>query len=337
MTTPKAKFAGLSLIAALCAGFTLGLTAAAWAGFDEGVAAYHRGDYATALSEFRPLAEQGNARAQRALGFMYSNGRGVPQDYAEAMRKRPHRRIWAGGYSEATSPARKTMTTPKAKFSGLALIAALCVGFTLGLTAPAGAGLKEGAAANIRGDYATAIREWRPLAEQGNAKAQFFLGVMYDKGQGVPQDYAKAAKWYSKAAEQGLAKAQLYLGYMYKQGQGVPQDYAEALQWYRKAAEQGDAQAQTNLGVMYRKGLGVPQDYARAMGWYRKAAEQGHAKAQTNLGVMYDDGLGVLQDYVQAHMWFNIAASSFPPGKARDIAAKNRDIVAKRMTPAQIA
>ncbi len=84
MTTPKAKFAGLAFIVALCAGFMLGLTAPAWAAWDEAVAAYQRGDYATALREFRPLAEQGNAGAQHNLGVMYYNGHGVPQDYAEA-------------------------------------------------------------------------------------------------------------------------------------------------------------------------------------------------------------------------------------------------------------
>ncbi len=92
------------------------------------------------------------------------------------------------------------MTTPKAKIAGLALIAALCAGFTLGLTAPAWAGFDEGVAAYNRGDYATAFREWRPLAEQGNADAQFFLGFMYDAGRGVPQDYAQAHMWYNLAA-----------------------------------------------------------------------------------------------------------------------------------------
>ncbi len=95
------------------------------------------------------------------------------------------------------------MTTPKAKFAGLALIAALCAGFTLGLTAPAWAGFDEGMAAAKRGDYATALREWRPLAKQGNAKAQHNLGVMYEIGEGVPQDFAEAVKWYRKAADQG--------------------------------------------------------------------------------------------------------------------------------------
>ncbi len=84
MTTPKAKLAGLALIAALCAVGMLGLTAPAWAGWDEGVAAYERGDYATALREFRPLAEQGDAKAQYNLGVMYGNGEDVPQDYVQA-------------------------------------------------------------------------------------------------------------------------------------------------------------------------------------------------------------------------------------------------------------
>ncbi|MCH8098520.1 MAG: sel1 repeat family protein [Proteobacteria bacterium] len=93
------------------------------------------------------------------------------------------------------------MTTPKAKLAGLALIAALCTGVTLGLTAPAWAGVDEGVVAYNRGDYATALREWRPLAEQGDAEAQFNLGLMYYKGRGVPQDYAEAVKWYRLAAE----------------------------------------------------------------------------------------------------------------------------------------
>ncbi len=111
--------------------------------------------------------------------------------------------------------------------------------------------------------------------------------------------------------------------------------YAMALREWRPLAEQGAANAQYNLGLMYRKGRGVRQDDAEAVGWYRKAAEQGYAKAQYNLGVMYDNGEGVPQDDAQAHMWYNLAASSFPPGEDRDEAVKNRDTVAKKMTPAQ--
>ena len=222
---------------------------------------------------------------------------------------------------------------------------------TLGLTVPAWAGFDEGLAAYERGDYATALREWRPLAEQGHAEAQFRLGVMYFNGHGVALDIAEALKWLWKAADQGHARAQdvsgLLVGglnfagaqhnlaFLYARGgQGLAQDYAEAAKWYRLAAEQGHAKAQFKLGVMYDNGQGVTQDDAEALQWYRKAAEQGYAKAQYNLGFMYGNGQGVPQDYAQAHMWFNLAASSFPPGEDRDIAVKNRDIVAKKMPPA---
>ncbi|MCH7693202.1 MAG: SEL1-like repeat protein [Proteobacteria bacterium] len=92
------------------------------------------------------------------------------------------------------------MTTPKAKLAGLALVATLCAGFTLGLTAPASAGWDEGVVAYDRGDFATANREWRPLAKQGMAEAQYNLGVMYSYGRGVPQDYVQAHMWLSLAA-----------------------------------------------------------------------------------------------------------------------------------------
>ncbi len=88
---------------------------------------------------------------------------------------------------------------------------------------------------------------------------------------------------------------------------------------------------------MYGNGQGVPQDDAEAARWYRKAAEQGLAKAQYRLGIMYYKGQGVPQDYVQAHMWFNLAAAGLPPGEYHDNAAEIRDLVAKLMTPAQIA
>ncbi len=116
--------------------------------------------------------------------------------------------------------------------------------------APAGADFKAGAEAYQRGDYATALTEFRPLAQQGNAEAQNNLGFMYSNGRGVPQDYGEAARWYRRAAAQGNAGAQFNLGVMYLKGRGVPQDDAEAVRWYRRAAEQGDADEQSYLGVM---------------------------------------------------------------------------------------
>ena len=138
------------------------------------------------------------------------------------------------------------------------------------LAAPAWADWDEGVAAYDRGDYATALREWRPLAMQGNAAAQYNLGLMYSKGRGVPQDHAEAVRWYRKAAVQGYAAAQFNLALMYDNGRGVTQDYVEAAKWYRKAADQGDAVAQNNLGVMYERGQGVRQDHAEAVKWLMK-------------------------------------------------------------------
>ncbi len=102
---------------------------------------------------------------------------------------------------------------------------------------------QEGLDAFDRGDYETALKEWRPLAEKGNANAQFNLAQMYDKGQSVPQDYQQAARWFTKAAEAGLANAQDNLASMYFLGEGVPQDYVLAHMWANLAASQGGEDA----------------------------------------------------------------------------------------------
>ena len=107
-----------------------------------------------------------------------------------------------------------------------------------------------------------------------------------------------------KAANQGDAAAQYNLGYMYSKGEGVRQDDAKAVEWYQKAANQGDANAQTNLGVMYINGEGVQQDDAKAVEWFTKAANQGFSSAQTNLGLMYSSGQGVKKNLITAKEWF---------------------------------
>ena len=188
--------------------------------------------------------------------------------------------------------------------------------------------LLAGAEAYNRGDFAAALREWRPLAEQGDALAQLYLSVMYANGDGVPQNDAEATKWYRKATEQGDAGAQYLLGRMYEDGDGVRQDDAEAVKWYRKAAEQGIAGAQFYLGVMYHfGGDGVRQDDAEAVKWYRKAAEKGNALAQRSLGGMYAVGKGVPQNDVQAYAWCNIATAQ---GDKK--AEQCKELIAESMT-----
>lgn len=124
--------------------------------------------------------------------------------------------------------------------------------FVLSFTAPASAGLhgdgssayNDGVAAYSKGDYATALRIFRQLAEKGDAAAQNDLGVLNEKGQGVPQNYVEAANWYRLAADQGTAVAQLNLGLLYAKGHGVPKDYVLAHMWFNLAAAQGNKAAE---------------------------------------------------------------------------------------------
>ena len=139
-----------------------------------------------------------------------------------------------------------------------------------------------------------------------------------------------------QSADQGDAQAQFNLGLMYDLGQGIPEDDAEAAAWYRKAADQGIAGAQYNLGLMYRNGDGVPRDFTQAAAWYRKAADQGHAFAQYTLGLSYAYGLGVPRDYVEAHKWHALAASRVTGDTQKDYIVL-RDAMAKQITPAQLA
>ncbi|MBF0127147.1 MAG: sel1 repeat family protein [Magnetococcales bacterium] len=123
------------------------------------------------------------------------------------------------------------------------------------------------------------IRNFRDAADQGDAEAQYNLGVMLEKGQGTPRSCAEAAQWYRLAADQGFALAQYNLGVLYLQGTGVPHREREATRWFRKAAEQGFAEAQYNLGVMYKDGRGVARDVLQAYVWITLAAGQGIPQA----------------------------------------------------------
>ena len=168
------------------------------------------------------------------------------------------------------------------RLTPIGLVLALLVGLTSCGDGSKNDGFQKGLAAHKRGDYATALKNWRPIAEKGDAAVQFNLGLMYFKGQGTPQDYNEAAKWYRRAAEQGYTKAQFNLGDMHYKGKGVPQDYAEAVKWFRKTAERGHAKAQINLGVIYYKGQGFPQDKVLSQMWFSIAAAQGDRMAARN-------------------------------------------------------
>jgi uncharacterized protein len=158
------------------------------------------------------------------------------------------------------------------------------------------------AGAYLKGDYKTALRLYEALAYQGDAEAAWSLGLLYDKGQGVLQNGSEALKWYRLANERGYEDAQAYIGVLYYEGRGVPQDFAEAVKWFRLAAERGDVSAQYYLGLMYY------------------------------------DGQGVQKDYVQAYKWLNLSAAfGLAIAEEHDEVVRKRDLVASKMTPAQIA
>jgi uncharacterized protein len=163
---------------------------------------------------------------------------------------------------------------------------------------------EDGLSAAQSGDYATALRLWRPLAEQGDVVAQFNIGIAYLNGYGVPKDGAEAERWLRKAASQGYANAQNTLGNMYSP---------------KNAAEGGRD----------------PERAAQAANWYSRAANQGLAIAQNSLGLMYESGIGVPQNYVEAYKWYSLSAQQST--EAKQIAIENRDAVAAKMTQRQVS
>jgi TPR repeat protein len=142
--------------------------------------------------------------------------------------------------------------------------------FATAATAAFAGPFENGAAAFKRGDYQTAMQEWRGLTSDPTVQNNF--------------------------------------GIMYKDGKGVPRDYGTAVQWFSRSAAGGSSLGQNNLGGMYRDGLGVQRDYSRAITFFRAAAQQGNAGGQVNLGLMLMQGQGARPDPVQAYMWFDLAA-----------------------------
>mgnify|MGYP000509382052 CR=1 FL=1 len=119
---------------------------------------------------------------------------------------------------------------------------------------------EDGENAYKKGNYSKAMSIWLPLAEQGDAKAQYKVGKMYDKGQGQKQNQNEAFIWFKVAAEKNNIDAQAAIGEMYLKGEGVKQDNTEAFKWNKIAAIQGEPTGQNNLGVMYENGYGVTKD-----------------------------------------------------------------------------
>ena len=148
-----------------------------------------------------------------------------------------------------------------------------------GRSAPDEARFQRGVKAYDAGDYATAFKEWLPLAQHDDLAAMRNVGLLLRKGLGTKRDPERALYFFERAAEAGFVSAELNAAFMYLEGDGIPRDYEKASFWLHLAAVAGEPIAQYNLGVMFEKGLGVSRDLPRAMGWYALAARQGHSMA----------------------------------------------------------
>ncbi|MEW8043113.1 MAG: hypothetical protein G8D28_02180 [gamma proteobacterium symbiont of Phacoides pectinatus] len=143
-----------------------------------------------------------------------------------------------------------------------------------------------GSEAFERGEWGRALAYWGPLAEAGDARAQFYLSVLYAQGLGVEADTGEALRWLRAAAEGGMRTAQYFLGEHYRVGDWVEQDTGQVVYWWRLAARSGMAKAQYKLGLLYALGLGVPADREQAVYWHRAAAANGDEDARRALRLL---------------------------------------------------
>lgn len=182
-------------------------------------------------------------------------------------------------------------------------------------------------------DYAVSLEKFGAIAD-GPDQAEFLKAAREDNPK---HSMAELIKYWRENYGTAKEVAQFYLGVHYDYGYGVPQDYLRAVEWYAKASTSGVPEAEYNLGIIYDNGRGLSQDFAKAFYWYTRAAQHGHLSAMNNLGVMYSKGKGIPQNYVLAHQWYNLAAANAKKPEDRDMSVDNRDKVARRMTPSQIS
>ena len=158
-------------------------------------------------------------------------------------------------------------------------------------------------------NYGKAAEWYFRSAEQGNADAQYRLGLLYYNGRGVEQNYQEAVKWFTEAANQNHSEALDLLGILAEKGYGMDQDEQQAAEWYLKSAEQGNTDAQYRLGLLCFDGRGMEQNYEDAVKWFEKAAGQNHTEALKYLGICAENGYGLQQDDSLAVKWYTLSAA----------------------------
>jgi len=268
-------------------------------------------DYTEAIKWYRRAAAQGDADAQFNLGLMYDLGRGLKRNHSEAVKL--YRKAEEQGHAYAkvllnlgvmSAMELQCLSQYKAHKYQQALI-------TCKKAAPHGKGLAQyilgtmyTRGEGVKKDDAVSFRWYRMAADYGIPDAEYEIFIRLSDGTGVKMNAAEASRWEQKAAEHGNFPAQALLSAKYN----LEQDYSKAGKWYYELAERGDIDKQVNLGRAYLYGYGLNQDYFKAIKWFKKAAKQGDASAEFYLGTMYRKGQGVKQDYSETVKWYRKAA-----------------------------
>ncbi len=172
-----------------------------------------------------------------------------------------------------------------------------------------GTSLQEAKSAIEAKNYKKAYEIYQSLAQEGDAKAQYNLGLMYASGDGVKYDLAQAANWYKKSADLGYKEAQYALAVMIFNKEIETLDYTQAIKWYQAAATQGHLKSQENLGILFYRGDAIEQDINSSIYWFQLAANQNSSEAQQYLAYIYSNG-AVPEDLVKAGMWMTLSAEN---------------------------
>jgi uncharacterized protein len=276
----------------------------ALAGLDEGIEAYKRKDCAGADRELRPMAESGNALAQRFMGLLARFCGADTGEYFHWLANDLQRAVeQGGGNAEARLHVEYYWSLPEML------------------------------------DTIAAAQWFAKAAEAGDPVSQLMLASYLDRGIENDVDHVRAMNWLLQAASCEQTRADYFLATHYRDGIGAAEDRHEAFQWFRTAAERGDSGAMAEVGRMYLQGDGVPVDYGEAFKWLRWSSGR-NGMAQYYLGTMYRDGLSTSKDLVQAYVWFFRAKRAmFPIGivaTIQDAASEAWVSVSHELTPAQI-
>jgi TPR repeat protein len=268
-------------------------------------------DIEKAVSYLEKAAASGDVHAQRVLGDIYYEGKEVTTDYIMAFK-------W---YKKAAMKRGPHRDHSYIRLGDMHF-------FGRGVSRDydeSASNYKQVATENI---LKKETKERQNIVIEACAK----LGKIYL----FKEDYSEAAKWFTEAADYGDSEAAYWLGLLFEEGKGVPKNMKQALEYYMSSAEGGDDDAQNKLGDVYECNnvslYGVEKNYKKAAMWFERAAHQGNKIAQYNIARLYESGLGVIQNYIKAYAYYCLSSA-----QGITEAAKVRDVLAKKMTRAQIA